>query len=275
MGSRFPEGLESGRGLPAGRVLGEALALASGHCWTLLAWSASMPAVGLLLMGLGVLAGASGPWAVALTLFIWAIMGGLLARFWVRAHRLMLLPPDREGLPAPEGRVRSCLWAMVLLTLASVPAWVAGQVLARAMGQALDLALDLAPGLAPARSGPVASLEAVVSLLLPFFAVQALMARRVLLYLPGVSLGRRAPWSLATAMGRGHGLALARLNLCAGGFTVGVSLFAGWLVGMAFPHGPQGLLELLTLLVGLPAQAVFVACLQAACYRRLTLDPEA
>lgn len=259
MRARRPEGVERSRALPVGRVLGETLTLSAEHCWSLLGMSASMPAAGLLLLGLGVLLGAEGAWAVALTLAIWLAMAVLLAGFSVKVHRLLLEPADRWGRPPARGRTRRYLGAMGLLAVASLPAW--------ALARMAVLALD--------QQGLPAPLGAILSLLLPFFAVQAVMARRVLLYLPGVSLGRRSPWAAATTMGRGAGRQLLCLNVCGGLYTVGVSLFAGWLVGAAFPRGPQDMLELMTLLVGLPAQAVFIVCLQAACYRRLTLDPEA
>jgi len=50
-----------------------------------------------------------------------------------------------------------------------------------------------------------------------------------------------------------------------------VSVFAGWMVGNSSIDAPQGLLEFLTIVVGLPTQLGFFACLQAVCYGRLRL----
>jgi hypothetical protein len=113
---------------------------------------------------------------------------------------------------------------------------------------------------------------AASALILAWLAAQAATARLLFLYLPDLSLGGVGSWRASRIMARGCRGRLALLGLTSGVYTLGVSAFAGWMVGMAFT-GPQGLLEFLTIVVGLPAQMGCFACLQAACHRRLCPDP--
>jgi len=119
----------------------------------------------------------------------------------------------------------------------------------------------------PGLLGPIAGFA------LPYLGLLALLSKRQLLYLTDISLNGHASWKDSTAMGRGFGWRLAGVNMVSGLFILGVSVFAGWMIGNSFVNAPQGLLEFLTIVVGLPAQLGFFACLQASCYGRLRLPP--
>lgn len=239
-------------------VFAEALTLAARHSARLLAWSGPLLAVGLLATAVQD-APIANPtaWALAQAVPGCALLA-LSASYSTRVHRMILLPG--EPLPAPfQDAVAGTTWRYLLgltvVGLCSIPPVLAAGLLVRAAS-----GLGLPP-----------PFDAVLEVVLPFLAVQATLAKRQLLYLPGISLRGPDPWQAATAMGRGYAWRLAGVNLLFGLYSLMVTLFAGWLVGNLFPEGPLGQLEVLTLAVGLPAQLGCFACLQAACYRRLSL----
>jgi hypothetical protein len=180
--------------------------------------------------------------------------------FSVRVHRMVLIPGEPLSSFSTQLKDRSTwryAWGvLVVAAMGAVPAIAAGFTLSRIPESSLP--------------PPLGSILAVV---LPDLSAQVVVAKRQLLYLTGISLGRGNAWLASSTMGAGFGARLAAVNLLSASYTLGVSLFAGWLVGMAFTEGPQGLLEFLTIVVGLPAQLGCFACLQAVCYRRLSLHP--
>lgn len=273
---------ESERALPVFGVVAEALTLAARHTGKLLLWVSPLALTGLAAVGLL----AIGPESAALSLAVQAGFALVLVVYWsafsVRVHRLILLPnpglhpaPDSkpddgpnsgpdEGLdPGPDdvhaqdlpGSVRRSIGGLVLLGLLAVLPTVCGLYLG---GLIMDAGL---PGL----FGPIAAFT------VPYLGLLALLGKRQLLYLTDISLNGHASWKDSTAMGRGFGWRLAGVNMVSGLFILGVSVFAGWMIGNSFVNAPQGLLEFLTIVVGLPTQLGFFACLQAACYGRLRL----
>ena len=251
------------RALPVFAVFTEALTLTARHSGRLLIWSAPMVGFGLLIVAAEALqlfspeVLAFAPAVVGLSLLI------LACAYSVQVHRLILVP--YEAVPYFPRVFSRSTWRyvsgfLVLALLAAVPGGVAGFAAAW-----VSDAAELGP------FGPV------LIVLASYFVVQVVIAKRQLLYLTDISLHQggfwRGSWAASSAMGQGFGWRLAGLNLLSGLYTLSVSLFAGWLVGLVFPEGPQGQLEFLTIVVGLPAQLGCFACLQAACYRRLSLNP--
>lgn len=276
------------RTLPVFGVVAEALTLAARHTGKLLLWVSPLALMGLAAVGLL----AVGPESDALSLGVQAGFALVLVVYWsafsVRVHRLILLPsPDQNADPVPvtnikpdegpdsvpdqgpdsgpglgdersrdlSGSVRRSVGGLLLLALLAVLPTVCGLYLG---GLIMDAGL---PGLL----GPIAGFS------VPYLALLAILGKRQLLYLTDISLNGHASWKDSTAMGRGFGWRLAAVNMLSGLFIMGVSVFAGWMVGNAFVNAPQGLLEFLTIVVGLPTQLGFFACLQAACYGRLRL----
>ncbi|WP_027189625.1 hypothetical protein [Fundidesulfovibrio putealis] len=266
------------RTLPVFGVVAEALTLAARHTGKLLLWVSPLALTGLAAVGLL----AIGPESAALSLAVQAGFALVLVVYWsafsVRVHRLILLPtsgpnsapgsrPDDGPNSGPgdglgdersrdlPGSVRRSVGGLLLLGLLAVLPTVCGLYLG---GLIMDAGL---PGLL----GPIAAFT------VPYFGLLALLGKRQLLYLTDISLNGHASWKDATAMGRGFGLRLAGVNMVSGLFILGVSVFSGWMIGNSFVNAPQGLLEFLTIVVGLPAQLGFFACLQAACYGRLRL----
>lgn len=251
--------------LPPGRLavlstFAEALALSAKHSLRLFAWSAPVTVAGLAATAATALfpdipAVYLGAPAAFLLYFAVAFCA-----FCVRVHRLILWPGEPASvlpvLTFPPGTWRYARGLAVAAAVGILPA------------TAVWLALD---ALTP--EGMPEAEWAALSLVLAFLAAQAAMARSLFLYLTGLSLRARGSWRASTAIARGCRGRLALLGLASGAYTLGVSVFAGWMVGMVFPNGPQGLLEFLTIVVGLPAQMGCFACLQAACYRRLSPDP--
>jgi len=269
---------ESQRALPVFGVVAEALTLAARHTGKLLLWVSPLALTGLAAVGLL----AIGPESAALSLAVQAGFALVLVVYWsafsVRVHRLILLPtsglhsgpdsrPDDGPNSGPDeglgdersrdlpGSVRRSIGGLVLLGLLAVLPTVCGLYLG---GLIMDAGL---PGLL----GPIAAFA------VPYLGLLALLGKRQLLYLTDISLNGHASWRDSTAMGRGFGLRLAGVNMVSGLFILGVSVFAGWMIGNSFVNAPQGLLEFLTIVVGLPTQLGFFACLQAACYQRLRL----
>lgn len=257
---------ESQRALPVFGVVAEALTLAARHTGKLLLWVSPLALAGLAAVALL----AFGPESAALALAVQAGFALALVVFWsafsVRVHRLILLPPpgptsgpdsgpdDVHAQDLP-GSIRRSIGGLLLLALLAVLPTVCGLYLG---GLIMDAGL---PGLL----GPIAGFA------LPYLGLLALLGKRQLLYLTDISLNGHASWKDSTAMGRGFGWRLAGVNMVSGLFILGVSVFAGWMIGNSFVNAPQGLLEFLTIVVGLPAQLGFFACLQAACYQRLRL----
>lgn len=272
----------SQRALPVFGVVAEALTLAARHTGKLLLWVSPLAMTGLAAVALL----AFGPESAALALAVQAGFAVVLVVFWsafsVRVHRLILLSnPDPNSRPdagqnsvpeegsdpgfdsAPDdvhaqdlpGSIRRSIGGLLLLALLAVLPTVCGLYLG---GLIMDAGL---PGLL----GPIAGFA------LPYLGLLALLGKRQLLYLTDISLNGHASWKDSTAMGRGFGWRLAGVNMVSGLFILGVSVFAGWMIGNSFVNAPQGLLEFLTIVVGLPAQLGFFACLQAACYGRLRL----
>lgn len=285
---------ESQRALPVFGVVAEALTLAARHTGKLLLWVSPLALTGLAAVALL----AFGPESAALSLAVQAGFALALVVFWsafsVRVHRLILLSPPGQNsgpgstsysrpddgpasvpdespepgsAPGPDsgmddersrdlsGSIRRSIGGLLLLALLAVLPTVCGLYLG---GLIMDAGL---PGLL----GPIAGFA------LPYLGLLALLGKRQLLYLTDISLNGHASWKDATAMGRGFGWRLAGVNMVSGLFILGVSVFAGWMIGNSFVNAPQGLLEFLTIVVGLPAQLGFFACLQAACYQRLRL----
>jgi hypothetical protein len=248
------------RHLPVLGVFAEALALAAQNPGKLLFWTLPVVSVGLLGVGTVALVPYSPLAAFGVPLVFALIVATFASAFSIRVHRMVLNPGER---PSP--------WS-ILLKERTTWRYVQGVLLVAAMGAVPALAVGFAlskipePGL-PAPLGPI------LAVVLPYLSAQVVVAKRQLLYLTGISLSRSNAWVESTTMGAGFGGRLASVNLLSAVYTLGVSLFAGWLVGMVFTEGPQGLLEFLTIIVGLPAQLGCFACLQAACYRRLSLNP--
>lgn len=278
------------RTLPVFGVVAEALTLAARHTGKLLLWVSPLALTGFAAVALL----AFGPESAALSLAVQAGFALVLVVYWsafsVRVHRLILLPdsgltsgpnsaPDSRPDDGPDsvpdessdsgsdpglgdersrdlpGSVRRSIGGLLLLGLLAVLPTVCGLYLG---GLIMDAGL---PGLL----GPIAGFA------LPYLGLLALLGKRQLLYLTDISLNGHASWKDSTAMGRGFGWRLASVNMLSGLFILGVSVFAGWMIGNSFVNAPQGLLEFLTIVVGLPAQLGFFACLQAACYGRLRL----
>jgi len=255
------------RALPVLVVFAESLTLAGRHSRRFLPWSAPLGVCGMALVGLAFLLDGFSPMALPACEALFLILGvGLGCAFSASIHRLLLLPGEPSG-NLPVGITSPVTWRYVrgylaVALLAVIPATLGGFLAARAAGSGIPV------------------LDVFLPFLLPYFLSQAAIAAPQLLYLPDVSLHAGSAsggscWRQGAAMARGYRLALIEVNLLSGVFTLGVSIFAGWVIGMIFPSGPQGVLEFLTVTAGLPAQVGTFACLQAACYRRLTLRPSA
>ncbi|MFP5222275.1 MAG: hypothetical protein ACLGSA_08305 [Acidobacteriota bacterium] len=276
------------RTLPVFGVVAEALALAARHTGKLLLWVSPLALIGLAAVGVLAFSPESATLSVAVPLGFAVVLVLYWSVFSVRVHRLILLPdpdsthgslPDTapgsdvnskpvSGLESspdsgPEdqrardlpGSIRRSVGGLLLLALMAVLPTVCGLYLG---GLILDAGL---PGIL----GPITAFAG------PYLALLGLLGKRQLLYLTDLSLNGRASWKDSTAMGRGFGWRLAGVNMLSGLFILGISVFAGWMVGNSFTNAPQGLLEFLTIVVGLPAQLGFFACLQAVCYGRLRL----
>lgn len=255
---------EAERTLPPFGVVAEALTLAARHTGKLLLWASPLALIGLAAVGALALAPESALLAICVPVGFALVLVVYWAGFSVRVHRLILLPdpdpdPDSTLTQARQrdlgGSVRRSIAGLLLLALLAVAPTVCGFIAGVSILQA---------GL-PGLWGPI------VAFVTPYLAVMALLGKRQLLYLTDISLNGHASWKTSSAMARGFGWRLAAINALSGLFILGISLFAGWMVGSAFADGPQGLLEFLTVVVGLPAQIGFFACLQAACYGRLRL----
>jgi hypothetical protein len=188
------------------------------------------------------------------------LVAALASAFSIRVHRMILVPGEHHCFLSTQLKERNT-WRYFL-----------GTVMVAAMGAVPALAVGFALSKIP-EPGIPAPLGTILAFVLPYLAAQLVIAKRQLLYLTGISLGRGNAWTESTTMGEGYGVRLACVNLLSAVYTIGISLFAGWLVGLVFTTGPQGLLEFLTIVVGLPAQLGCFACLQAACYRRLSQNP--
>jgi len=242
--------------LPVFGVFAVALALAARNSARLLIWSVPVGLTGLSAVGAAALLGGT-PQAFLATMACAALgLGVLFCAFSVRVHRMLLLP--FEPVLSFSGQFSSPFtWryfrgALAVALLAAVPA---------GFGAAVALA-GASAGLGP-------PLDFLLAALLPCLAAQAFMAPLQLIHLTGLSLRAGGSWRASMAIARGNVHRLCAVNLLCAGFFILVTLFAGWLVGMAFKDGPQGLLELFTLAVGFPAQMVLFTCLQAVCYGRL------
>jgi len=250
------------RSLPLWATFAEALSLTARHSVRFFAWTCPIAAAGLSAVG-----------AVALLpddrlvfLFAWGSFAlfffAASCAFFVRTHRMLLIPGEPLA-PLLGNTLAMGMWryarGLAVIAALAVPCALAGWLCAS------RVSLDGLPD----------SAQAMLWFVLTYLLVQAGVAKRQLLYLPAVSLRHGRCWRESTAMGRGFGARLVLLNLLSGGYTLGVSAFAGWMVALVIPDGPQGLLECLTVVVGLPAQMGCFACLQAACYRRLSLDSTA
>ena len=255
-----PEGPLPARRLPVFGVFAEALTLAGRHSGKLFLWSFPVVTVGLLGVGTVALIPSSPEVVFGVPLVFAVISVFFASAFSVRVHRMVLIPGE---LPQP-----------LSLQVKDHDTWryARGVLLVAAMGAPAAIAAGYALSRIPENSLP-APLEYILAVIVPYLSVQVVVAKRQLLYLTGISLGRSTAWLASSTMGRGFGARLVAVNLLSALYTLGVSLFAGWLVGTAFTDGPQGLLEFLTIVVGLPAQLGCFACLQAACYRRLSFDP--
>jgi len=255
-----PEGPFLARNLPVFVVFAEALALAAQNPGKLLFWALPVVSAGLLGVGIVALTPYSPLLAFGVPFVFVLTMVAFASVFSIRVHRMVLVPGEQLPVLSTQLKERSTwryfLGVLVIAAIGAVPAVGVGFALSRIPE----------PGL------PV-PLGAILNVILPYLAAQVVIAKRQLLYLTGISLGRGSAWTESTAMGEGFKLRLAFVNLLCALYTIGISLFAGWLVGMVFTTGPQGLLEFLTIVVGLPAQLGCFACLQAACYRRLSLNP--
>lgn len=222
----------------------------------------TLPVVSTGLLGVGTIAlapdtplfGFGVPFVCAL------FVAALASAFSIRVHRMVLSPGGSQSSLSTQLKERNT-WRYFL-----------GTVMVAAMGAAPALAVGFALSKIP-EPGIPAPLGTILAFVLPYLAAQLVIAKRQLLYLTGISLGRGNAWTESTTMGEGYGVRLACVNLLSAVYTIGISLFAGWLVGLVFTTGPQGLLEFLTIVVGLPAQLGCFACLQAACYRRLSQNP--
>lgn len=248
------------RRLPVFGVFAEALALMARHSGRLLGWSVYPGAAGVAMAGAAFVP-LSFPAAIALGLILAASTFMASCAFSVRVHRLILLPlhPSR---PFPALFLDGLTWryagettCVALAALFPAALGVAGAVL-------LGEALELSPGWL-----------FVLEALLPLAASQALLAGWQLIGLTSVSVRDALRVAAKPSPAEGFRWRLAGAALLNCGFAVGVSLFAGWLVGTAFPDQDLAPLELFTLAVGLPVQLAFFSCLQAACFRRLV--PEA
>ncbi len=248
----------AGPALPVLGVFVEALGLAARHSGRLFLWSLLPGCAGLAVAGAAFL-------DLDPATFI-TVLGALAAivfvsscAFSVRVHRHILLPsPPGETLAALLFERRMWRYAgesACAALLSMIPA---------AAGAAAAAVLAGALGLPP---GWTFALEAV----LPLAAAQACLAGWQLVRLTSIPVRDASPPGTGRGLASGHRLGLAGVALLNCGYAVGVSLFAGWLVGLAFPYagGDESRLELFTLAVGLPAQFCFYACLQAACFRRL------
>lgn len=242
--------------LPVFGVFADALALAARNSTRLLIWSAPVGLTGLAAVGAAALLGGAPPAFLSAMACAALGLGVLASAFSVRVHRMLLLP--LEPLLSFSGQFSSPFtWryfrgALALTLLAVVPA-----------------GLGAAGALAGAAAGLGPPWDFLLAALLPCLTVQAFMAPLQLVHMTGLSLRAGGSWRASVALARGNLRRLCAVNLLCAGFCILVALFAGWLVGMAFEDGPQGLLELLTLAVGFPAQLVLFTCLQAACYGRL------
>lgn len=247
------------RRLPVAGVFAEAIALWAGNSGRLFVWTSPIVALGLAAVGARALLPLSAAAHVGVSAAYLVFLVVSASAFSVRVHRMILLP----GEPLPpflsyilaRGTWRYAGGVLVVAAMAVVPA-VAG-------GGVSSLVSEV---------GLPEPLGDILGTALPYFLVQAVVAKRQLLFLTDISLHPGGSWRTSTAMGRGYGVRLAALNMLSGVYTLGVTLFTGWLVGTVFTEGPQDLLEFLTIVMGLPAQLGCFACLQAACYGRLSPD---
>lgn len=228
----------------------------------MLLWTLPVVSAGLLGVGIVAVTPYSPLLAFGVPFVFVLIMVAFASVFSIRVHRMVLVPSNQLSVLSTQLKERST-WR-----------YFSGMLLVAGMGSVPALAVGFALSKVP-EPGPPAPLGTVLAFVLPYLAAQVVIAKRQLLYLTGISLGRVNAWRESTTMGEGFAFRLAFVNLLSALYTLGISLFAGWLVGMAFTTGPQGLLEFLTIVVGLPAQLGCFACLQAVCYRRLSLNPVA
>jgi len=253
-------GPEPARTLPVFGVFAEALVLSARNSARMFVWTLPVGVAGVLGVGAAVLLREVPFASLAALCAAAAYLVVLACAFSVRVHRMLLVPGER---PVPFGGQ---------FFTASTWRYVRGSLVVALMA-VIPMALGVAAASFASDAGLGFPLNAILAATLPYLAAQAVIAPRQILYLTDLSLRSRGSWAASTAMARGFHWRLRGVNLLGAGFSLVVTLFAGWLVGMAFAEGPQWALEFLTLAMGLPAQLVCFTCLQAACYRRLSLDP--